>query len=93
MSFAAKHSVENYKQLAHAGGKCWFGKLTPGAQLQIKGFDGRIAADSRDRCHVQDSPDLRASAPYATAAAQAAAVPVERRQARQRGDLLAIERS
>lgn len=59
--------------------------------MQIEGSDGWIAADSRDRCHVEYTPDFGASAPDATTAAQGAAVMVKRRQARWGGDLLAIE--
>jgi hypothetical protein len=62
MSFAAKHRVEDHKQLAHARRESPFGVLTSGPQLQIKGSDDRIAADSRDRLHVKDAPDLGASA-------------------------------
>jgi hypothetical protein len=91
VSFVANHGIENDHQLAHAGGKCGFGMLAPGAQPQIEASDGGIAADSRDRRHVQDASDLGASAPDATTAAQATAVTVKRRQARQGGDLLAIE--
>ena len=83
MSFAANHGIKNNQQLAHAGGKCTFGVLTPGAQLQIKGSDDRIAADSRHRRHVKDASDLSASAPDATAAAQGAAVTIKGRQAGQ----------
>ena len=45
MSFVAKHCIENEEQLAHARGKGRLGMLAPGAQPQIEGFDGRIAAD------------------------------------------------
>ena len=91
MSLVAKHCIENDEQLAHARGKGWLGMLAPGAQPQIEDSDGRIAADCRDRCHVQDAPDLGASAPNTTSAVQATAITVKRRQARQGGDLLAIE--
>jgi hypothetical protein len=93
MSFAAKHRIEYDGQLTHAGDKCRFGMLAAGAQPQVEGSDGQIAADSCDRRQVQDAPDLGASAPYETAAAHAAAISIERRQASQRGDLLAIESS
>ena len=93
MSFVAKHGIENNEQLAHAGGKCTFGVLTPGAQLQIKSPDDRIAADSRHGRHVEDAPDLGASAPDATAAAQRTAVTIKRGQAGQCRDLLAIQHS
>ena len=69
------------------------GMLTTGAQPQIEGSDSGIAADSRHRRHVQHSPDLGTPAPDATAAAQAATITVEGRQANQGGDLLAIESS
>jgi len=39
VSFGTKHGIENNQQLAHAGGECAFGVLTPGAQLQIKAPD------------------------------------------------------
>jgi hypothetical protein len=31
VSLGTKHGIENNQQLAHAGGKCTFGVLTPGA--------------------------------------------------------------
>jgi hypothetical protein len=93
MSFSAHHGIENDEQLAHAGGECQFGMFTAGAQPQIEDSDSWIAADSRHRCHVQHSPDLGTPAPDAAAAAQAATVAVEGRQANQGGDLLAIESS
>ena len=46
------------------------GVLTVGTQPRIEGSDDGIAANSRRRRHIQDAPDLRASAPDTTAAAQ-----------------------
>ena len=93
MSLGTKHGIENNQQLADAGGKCTFGVLTPGAQLQMKGPDDRIAADSRHSRHVEDAPNLGASAPDATAATQSTAVTIKGRQAGQCRDLLAIQHS
>ena len=60
--------------------------LTIGTQ-QIESFDGGIAANSRHRSHIQDAPDLCASAPDTTAAAQFSIIAVKRCQPGQCSDL------
>jgi len=63
VSLVAKHGIKNDEQLAHAGGKGRLGMFAPGAQPQVEGSDGRIAADCRDRRHVEveiSSPANRA---------------------------------
>ena len=90
MSIGSKHCIKNDEQLDHAGAKCWLGVLTPGAQLEIKGPDNRIAADSRHGRHVKDAPNLCASAPDATDAARSTAVTIEGAWPTSACDLLAI---
>ena len=79
VSPVVKHGIENNQKLTHAGDEGRLGVLTIGAQPQIESFDNGIAANSRHRCHIQDAPDLGASAPDTTAAAQASAVAVKGR--------------
>src|SRR6185312_2038127 len=67
--------------------------LAAGAQPQIESSDSRIAANSRHRRHIQDAPDLGASAPDTTAAAHASTVAVKWRQPGESGDLFAIKHS
>jgi hypothetical protein len=70
VSLVVQHGVENNEQLAYAGGERGLGVLSAGTQPQIESSDGGIATDSRHCRHIQDAPDLRASAPDTTAAAQ-----------------------
>jgi hypothetical protein len=49
--------------------------LTVGTQPQVEGSDRGIAANSRHRGHIQDAPDLCATAPDTTATAQAGVTP------------------
>src|SRR6185437_5140703 len=89
--FVAKHGVQDDEKLAHARGEGRFGMLAAGAQPQIESSDSRIAANSRHRRHIQDAPDLGASAPDTTAAAHASTVAVKWRQPGESGDLFAIK--
>src|SRR5216684_1688568 len=93
MSFVVKHGIENNEELAHTGDERGLGVLTVGAQPQIEGSDGGIAAHSRHRRHIQDAPHLCASAPDTTAAAHISTVAVKWCETSQCGDLLAIEHS
>jgi hypothetical protein len=57
--------------------------LTIGPQPEIEGSDAGIAANSRHRCHIQDAPELGASAPDIMAAAHVSTVaPLADEQAR-----------
>ena len=60
-------------------------------QLGVKILDDWIGTNRGDHGHVQDAPDLGATTPDTTAAAQATAVAVKGRQPGQRGDLFAIK--
>ncbi len=93
MSAVVKHGIENNEELAHAGDERELGVLTVGTQPQIESSDGRIAANSRHRRHIQDAPDLCASTPDTTTAALFSTVAVKWCQTGQRGDLLAIKHS
>ena len=91
MSFVVKHDIENNEELAHAGDERGLCVLTIGTQPQIESSDSGIAANSRHRRHIQDAPDLCASAPDTTAAAQFSTIAVKWCQSGQCGDLLAVE--
>ena len=80
MSFVVKHGIENNEKLAHAGDERGLCVLTIGTQPQIESSDSGIAANSRHRRHIQDAPDLCASAPDTTAAAHVSTVAVKWRQ-------------
>jgi len=82
-----KHGIENNKEFALAGDERGLGVLTIGTQ-QIESSDGRIAANSRHRSHIQDAPDLCASARDTTAAAQFSNIAVKRCQPGQCSDLV-----
>ncbi len=77
--FAAKHSIEDAEELAHAGYERGLGVLTAGAEPQVKRFDGRVTADSGHGGHIQDAPYLRAATPDTTAAAQTPTITIKRR--------------
>ena len=67
-------------------------KLQPHQVLiGVKILDEGIGTNGGDHRHVEDAPNLSASAPDATAAAQTAAVAVKRRQAGQCRNLFALE--
>src|SRR5271167_2623277 len=91
--FVVKHGIENNEELAHAGDERGLGVLTIGTQPQIESSDGRIAAHTCHRRHIQDTPDLGASTPDTTTAAHASTVAVKWCQTGQCGDLLAVEHS
>ena len=91
VSFVVQHGVENHEELAHAGGESRFRVFTACPQLGVKILDDWIGTNRGDHGHVQDAPDLGATAPDTTAAAQATAVAVKGRQPGQRGDLFAIK--
>jgi hypothetical protein len=93
VSLVVKHGIENNKEFAHAGDERGLGVLTIGTQPQIESSDGGIAANSRHRRHIQDAPDLCATAPDTTAAAQFPTIAVKRCQPGQCSDLLAIKHS
>ena len=80
MSFVAEHGVQDDEKLAHARGERGLGVLTIGTQPQIESSDSGIAANSRHRRHIQDAPDLCASAPDTTAAAHVSTIAVKWRQ-------------
>ena len=72
-----EHGIENHEQLAHAGGERRFRIFPARSQLGVKILDDWIAAHSRHRRHIQDAPDLRATAPDTTAAAQFSTIAVK----------------
>jgi hypothetical protein len=63
LSFVVKHGVENHEKLAHAGGERRFRIFPARTQLGVEILDNGIGADRGDYGHIQDAPDLRASAP------------------------------
>ena len=75
VSFVVQHGVENDEQLAHAGGKGRFRVFPARPQLSVKVLDDRVGTNRGDHGHVENAPDLRASAPDATAAAQTTYAP------------------
>src|SRR5437660_826335 len=60
-------------------------------QAMSAGFACGIAANARHGRHIQDAPDLGASTPDTTAAAQFSTIAVKWCQTGQCGDLLAVE--
>jgi hypothetical protein len=93
LSLVVKHGVENNEELADTGDERGLGVLTVSTQPQIKSSDDGIAANTCNRRHIQDAPNLGAAAPDTTTAAHASTVAVKWRQTRQCGDLLAVEHS
>jgi len=77
--------------LHNAGGEGRFRVFTACTQLGVKVLDDWIGTNRGDHGHIQDAPDLGATTPDTTAAAQATAVAVKGRQSDQRGDLFAIK--
>jgi hypothetical protein len=76
VSFVVKPDIENNEKLVHADYERGLGMLTAGTQPQIQSSDGGIAANPSH----QDAPDLSASTPDTTAAAQFSTIAVEWRQ-------------
>src|SRR5947209_1638126 len=88
-----KHGIEDDEELTHAGGKRGLGVFTIGTQSQIESSDSGIAANPRHRRHIEDAPDLCASTPNTTAAAQFSTIAVKWCQTGQRRNLLPIKHS
>jgi hypothetical protein len=85
------HSIENRKQLAHAGSNCqllWFTGLK---QFRIEGSDDRVMASRHQGAHIQAGSDLLAATPDLALTAKEPAIAIEGRYADQSSDLLAIE--
>jgi len=80
VSFVENQGIENNEKLAHAGDERGLCVLTVCTQPQIESSDSGIAANFRHRRHIQDAPELFASAPDTTAAAHVSTVAVKWRQ-------------
>ena len=72
-----KHGIENNQEFAHTGDERGLGVLPIRTQPKIESSDGGIAANSRYRRHIQETPDLRAAAPDTTTDAHASTVAIK----------------
>lgn len=86
-----QHGIHDHEQLAHAGGEGDFCGFALAAQALVKRPNHWIAAHRAHRRHVQRSAHLGAAAPDDPFALMFAAVPVEGRHTRQRGNLLVAQ--
>ena len=84
-----QHRVEHRQQLAHTGGEGHLRCFPNRPQSRIEHLEDGIVAHSRQRAHVQHSPDRCPSAPDRPCATPGAAIEVKGGDPNQHGDLLA----
>jgi len=85
--------VEEDQEFSHTGHQGHFGRFACLAEALVELVDDRIAPGGREGGHVEDVPDLDPAAPDGPMAVEATAVPVQRGQADQGGDLASVELS
>ncbi len=88
-----EHRVEDDKQLSHASGEHNFGGLPSGSEPVGEGANDGVAAAGGQGRHVQDLPYRGSATHDATFASVRSAIVVERSDADQGADGLAIEPS
>lgn len=83
------HGIENRQELAHTSRQRNLRHFASCTQALIKPFEDGLIPNCNERTHVQDGPDMGASAPRRAAAPQGATVPIERGDADESRDALA----
>src|SRR5437762_14050383 len=91
VTIVANQAVEQSQQLAHARGDGDLERFAGSPKTLVECLDERIAAAGGKCSHVQRAANRSAAAADGPFAAKRAGVAVERRQADEGGDLLAIE--
>ena len=91
MFLILEHEIEDGQELAHAGNGGDFEGLAGGDQAVGEGLDGGVEAHGGQGGHVEGGADVRPAAEDGAFAAQGARIAVERGDADEGGDLLAIE--
>ena len=86
-----EHGVEDYQQLAHAGGQSQLFRLAGRQQALVEVPYDRIEAAGYQRPHVEGCADPGPSTPDGAFAPQGTTVPVEGSHAHQGSDLSAVE--
>src|SRR6185312_1595086 len=85
-----EHGVEDGKKLSHASGERELLRLSCGEEAAIEACDDGVVPAGDESGHVQSGADGFAPTPDGASAAQGAAVAIERGDADEGGDLLAI---
>jgi hypothetical protein len=71
------HGIQNRQELAHAGGQRDFRRFPCRSQTLIKPHEHRVVSDCDQRTHVQGGPDMGATAPDGSNAAQGPTSPMK----------------
>src|SRR6516225_3310855 len=87
----AQHGIEDGQQLAHRGDKSEAGRFAGLAQTAVETAERRVVLDGDEAGHIERRPDFDAAPLDLALAAISAAVPVDRRDAGQGGDLVAVD--
>src|ERR1700726_5305715 len=85
----SQDGVENDDELSHAGGESLFAGFPGGAEFVVMRGDDRVLPAGNQGRHVEGAAHGRTPAGDGAAAAQGAAVAVDRSDADQRGDFAA----
>src|SRR5690606_2320764 len=88
--FPFDHGIEHHNELPHAGNQRHFGKLSLGLEALVKLFENRVALNRREHGHEHHGAYSMATTAYASFALNSPTVPVQRRHANQRRDLLSV---
>src|SRR5256885_14919236 len=89
----ANHSVEDGEELAHHSGERELFGFSGGEQALIEALENGVAAAGNQSSHVEGTAHLGSSAPSRALAAHFFAIAVERGNADQSRDLLAVKPS
>jgi hypothetical protein len=87
-----EHRIDDRQQLAHAGHQGHLLGLPHRTQALIETSNDGIEACGDDRCHIEGGTHLSPPTPDRAATAQRAAIPIERRDADERGNLFVRQR-
>lgn len=91
MGLGFDHAVEDYEQLAHAGGDDDFGLFALSGKALCKGVDDGIPSFGAEGCHVQGNAYRSASTADRAFSLEATAITVEGGQADECGNLVTVE--
>jgi Tn3 transposase DDE domain len=86
-----QHGVKNRQQLAHTRRECDLRRFPDRSQSLVERLEDGIVAHRRQGAHVQHGANVDPAPPDCACSPQGAAIVVERGDADQRGDLLAVQ--
>lgn len=92
MSLITEHRIEDGKQFPHAGDDRYFAWFPLFLKSPVEAVhDLVVAANGRQRSHVEHLPDFGSSTPDSPGTSVVAAVPIEWRHPHQCCNLLAVQ--